>query len=94
MAHCGTELMRKQKAQRIHARRRAAERYGITLDSELRNALIAEIQRGVTTIMFRQSLRVSIHRVDLDGRVYRVVYDKRRKELVTFLPLDGDWGDV
>ncbi|HEX7277887.1 MAG TPA: hypothetical protein VF244_10975 [Acidimicrobiales bacterium] len=76
----------KRDAERLHARIRARERYGIELGEASRSAIIRSIQTGTSTIVERQTNRVSVHDVDLDGQVVRVVYDRARKELVTFLP--------
>lgn len=82
--------MNKQKAQRRHARIRALERAGIELSDAKRAEIIGLIRSGKSTMVQKQSLRVSVHDVTLrdgGGRV-RVVYDRKRHELVTFLPPD------
>ena len=81
-----TRRKRKDKALRVHSRRRAYERYGIELGPASRKAIVGAIQGGLSRPVERQSLRVTVHDVEFDGGVVRVVYDSRRKELVTFLP--------
>jgi hypothetical protein len=77
----------KREAQRVHAKRRAAERYGITLNHALHTELIAAIQTGRATFVRRQSHRVSLFDVTLPtGVTARVVYDRHRKALITVLP--------
>lgn len=79
--------MSKAKAQRRHARQRAMERYGIEVGRSTRTAVIDAIQSGRSTVVNRTSLRTTVHDVTLpDGDVVRVVYDKHRKEIATFLP--------
>ncbi len=73
-----------------HASRRARERYGFALGAETRRAIIKQIRSGCSTIVVKQSLRVSVHDVVLeDGCAMRVVYDRHRKEVVTVL--GADW---
>lgn len=71
----------KHIAQRIHAKKRAKERYGVDFTtSDLKN-LIDKIQNRKALLIEKQSLRLSVFKVD----IYYVVYDKKRKEIVTFL---------
>lgn len=74
---------------RAHSMQRAAQRYGVTLNGETRARIIAEIRGGRSRMVKRQSNRVTIHDLELDGKRLRVVYDRHRAELVTFLPLEG-----
>jgi hypothetical protein len=77
----------KAKAQQVHARRRAAERYSVVLSDSVRGSIVHAIQTNRTRLVERQSLRVSIHDVTLDdGLVIRVVYDRRTKQLASVLP--------
>lgn len=76
----------KAKAQRRHARVRAMERYGMELGPATRGRIIDAIRTGRSSMVERQTLRVSVHDVTIDERIVRVVYDRRRKEIVTFLP--------
>lgn len=78
----------KRDAQRRHARRRALERYGLELGAGTRARILEAIHTGRSKLVQRQSHRVVVHDVKLDGRTVRVVYDKSRGELVTFLPAD------
>ena len=79
--------MNKAKAERIHARRRALERYGVEMGPATRRRIVSAIQRGDATFVRRRSLRVSIFDVALgDVAPMRVVYDRKRKELITVLP--------
>jgi hypothetical protein len=62
------------------------ERYGIELNRIQRKELVKAIQRGDSTIIERQSHRVTVREV----QGMRVVYDQLRKEIVTFLPKEED----
>lgn len=80
----------KRAAQFEHARKRAMTRYGLRLTTEIHDELISKIHVAGSTLVERQSNRISVHDVKLDGQVYRVVYDNTRKVLVTFLYKDED----
>jgi len=77
---------KKQLSQRRHARHRAHERYGIDVVPGVRKEIIAKIRSGRSQPVETQSLRISVHDVEINGQIVRVVYDRQRKELVTFLP--------
>jgi hypothetical protein len=74
-------------AERIHAKRRALERYNLGLNREQLNELTQMIQQGKSRFLEKQSLRVSIHELQAFDRTLYVVYDKNRKTIITFLPL-------
>jgi hypothetical protein len=77
----------KREAQRRHAKRRAAERFGVNLNHALHTELVQAIQAGQATFVRRQSHRVSHFDVTLPtGQTARVVYDRHRKVLITVLP--------
>lgn len=78
--------MNKKRSEREHAKRRALERYDLTFTKTIRYALLDKIKRSDGTFLFRQSRRISIWEVDHENKKYRIVYDKDRKEIVTFLP--------
>lgn len=68
----------------LHAIRQGSARYGLSLVE------IAEVKtviaEGRSTLVEKQSNRVSVHDVKIGNRVVRAVYDRRRHEVVTFLP--------
>lgn len=74
--------------QRNHAKRRASERYNLQLNKDKFNELIAILQHNFTrSLVIKQSHRVSVHLLHLiDDSRYLVVYDNKRKTIVTFLP--------
>lgn len=76
--------MSKTIAQRIHAKRRASERYGLDLNKEKYDQL-CEFARSAT-VLERQSNRLTVRRIMMDGSPIRVVYDASRHQIVTFLP--------
>ena len=78
--------MDKKKSERIHAKRRALERYDLDFTKKIRNQLLDKIKRSDGTFLFRQSRRVSVWEVEHENKKYQIVYDRNRKEIVTFLP--------
>lgn len=76
--------MNKRKAQRIHAMRRGLERIGVLPNI---SALVRQIQTGQAQFVRRQSNRVTHWRMEIAGKPVIAVYDKRRKMIVTFLPV-------
>lgn len=86
----GTTAMRpKAHSERAHAMRRCSERYGYALREHEYHGIIRQIRDGTAEFSERQSHRVSVFFVRLpDGQRARVVYDRTRGELVSFLPLE------
>lgn len=86
----------KHKAQKIHSRRRAMERYGINPSRALHDEWVRRIQSGdfkQARPLEKQSVRLTVFQLEHDGEVVRVVYDKTRKQIVTVLPKDDPrWG--
>lgn len=76
----------KLKAERRHALRRFGERMGFGLTSESYADLIQLIQEGRGEFVRRQSLRVTVWRLVIDGEPVRIAYDKIRKQIITFMP--------
>ena len=78
--------MTKKKSENLHAKKRALERYNLTFTKAIRNHFKEQIQLNKGTFVSKQSRRVSLWDVDYSGETYRVVYDKQRHNIVTFLP--------
>lgn len=76
----------KAQTQRRHAIRRAHERHGLQLTRQDLNDIVRQIQSDKATFVERQSLRVSLFDVVVHERSVRVVYDRQRKTIVSFLP--------
>ena len=75
----------KRKALRVHAKRRASERYGLVLNNDQLDELARMIHAGQSRRIEKQSHRVEVHRLTWQGRAMVVVYDCQRKQIVTFL---------
>ena len=82
----------KARAQCLHVRRRAIQRLGVGLPPSAQREIVSLIQAGNTRLLDRQSLRISVHRVEYEGLTFPVVYDRLRHTLVTVLPLDAYQG--
>ncbi len=81
----------KAHAQRVHAKRRMVKRHGITLSRIGLKQIVDAIQnasRPQSKARFydRQSNRISRWHVEHEGKWYPVVYDGKRKTIVTVLP--------
>lgn len=76
----------KGDAQRDHCKRRFRERYGIDFNRHVRREFVKLIQHNQCHFIEKQSNRVSVWDVIYGGQVFRVVYDKERKNIVTVFP--------
>lgn len=84
----------KTEAQNKHAKQRALERYGIDLTRHKRQEIINKIQNGIAVLVRKQSHRVSIFSVKFEGQEVIVVYDRQRKTLASFLPIEAKYEDT
>ena len=78
--------MNKLQSERIHAKHRAKERFGLDLNRHDLRELVKQIQNGKAEHIETQSNRVSIKRVKFEDKFYTVAYDKNRQTIITFLP--------
>jgi hypothetical protein len=78
----------KAQSQRAHAKRRAEERYGLTLNRKDFEEVVQTIQRGGAKFLERQSRRVSIWKLVCQGTWIKVVYDNRRQTIASVLPME------
>jgi hypothetical protein len=85
--------MNKKFAQALHFHRRLYDRYKIVASPTLIDALLRIIKHDEKHVVIKQTNRVSIHIISLkliDKLLYLpIVYDKKRKSLVTVLPQDA-----
>jgi hypothetical protein len=80
----------KRVAQFLHARARARERYGLSLTWEDVDRIVKCIQqRQSVALVSRTCKRITVWDVLYEGRTVRVVYDRRERNLITFLPEGG-----
>lgn len=81
-------MVSKAEAQVVHAKRRASERYGLTLNRQSYGTIVKMIQEGRATFVRRVSNRISLFTVEYHNVPLAVVYDSLRHKVVTFLPPD------
>lgn len=73
----------KQRCQRRHAQKRAAERTGLNLGPKRQAEIIAMIQGGRAQFVRKDSNRITVFDVSFEQVTLRVCYDKQRKSLAT-----------
>ena len=84
-----TKRKSKKLSERIHARRRLKQRYEIDY-TVLRPQILKEVKQGKTITLEKQSIRVSLRLAKINGKIFKFVWDKERREVVTFLPIRQD----
>lgn len=83
----------KMQSQDIHARKRFFQRFNIILTKELKAHIVKMIQRGFATHVEKQTNRISLFDVYVEGKTVRVVYDKHRHNIVSALWPEGIDGE-
>lgn len=78
-------VLRKEESQRIHARVRAAERFGLNLVRRDIEAIVTEIREGRAEFLGRLSNRLTVFRLRYGEVDMKVVYDSSRKTLASVL---------
>lgn len=81
-------MLSKKAAQNKHAKKRAEERFGIKLNKTDIHQIVTCIQEKRDNVAFVKALsnRVSVWKIDFNNAVALALYDKHRKNIVTFLP--------
>lgn len=72
-----------------HAKKRAEERYGISLNKEARHEIVGMIQSNRAEFIGKQSNNRSLWRVQYQDQSLNVVYDKARSTMCTVLPKEA-----
>lgn len=89
MAGRRNKKMPKGKFLKRHAKTRAQQRYGVCLTSDDLREIVHKIQDQEARFEERRSNRVSVFRVEHNGDEFRVMYDRQRKQIATFIPLEN-----
>lgn len=79
--------MTKEKAIKIHAQRRFAERTNTKLDKELAKEIVKQIQKGKLKLLKRQSNRITVWLYTIQDTDYKLYYDSDRHLIVTIVPI-------
>jgi hypothetical protein len=69
-----------------HAKKRFAERFGMYANRQFRLRVLRLIWEGKSQLIRRRSNSRSVHLVLIDGVPVQVVYDKRRRRIITCFP--------
>lgn len=79
----------KKKAQKRHAKIRAIQRYNLPFTKDVEKEILNALANNRTKHIVKQSNRVSIHEYTFnDNKTVRFVYDRLRKTIVSFIPLE------
>ncbi len=73
-------------ARRMHARRRAEERYGLILHRRQLEEIAGLIRNGRAELLERQSHTRTKWRLSYQGRDLLVMYSSSTRQVITFLP--------
>lgn len=87
--------MNRRESIKAHAKLRAAQRYGLRFGDDSEAQIVAAIQNpkeSGAVFRWRTSNRSTVFDVPFRGQIVRVVYDKMRKAIVSFLPLPPEKG--
>ena len=77
----------KTKTLKHHSYIRAGQRYNIQLSRSVRKEIADQIHEGVSVLLEKQSNTRTVHLVGVNGKLLvPVVWDKKRHQVVTFLP--------
>lgn len=81
-------MLSKKAAQNKHAKKRAEERFGLKLNKTDIRQIVSCIQEKRDSVTFVKTIsnRISVWRVALNDAIALALYDKKRKNIVTFLP--------
>jgi len=79
----------KRKNQIKHFSKRCKERLGLDVNDNQYTQIINKIQKGRAKLIRKQSNTRTIWEIMFEGKLIKVVYDKKRKTAVTTFPLNG-----
>lgn len=84
--------MSKTETLRKHAKKRLAQRLGMTVNRHDLRAMVGLIQSNKAIFLERQSNRVTLWELEYGGEKFVAAYDKNRKVIITALTLDMYYG--
>jgi hypothetical protein len=73
----------------VHAKKRAEERYGVSLNKEARREIVQLIQTNQAKFVGKQSNTRTLWQVNYQNQNFNVVYDKARSSMCTVLPKEA-----
>lgn len=83
-------MVTKKAAQNLHAKRRAEQRFGVKLNKIDIRQIVTNIQEKRDCVSFVKKLsnRLSVWKVKFNEQEAFALFDKSRKNIVTFMPTD------
>lgn len=69
-----------------HTIQRLNERYDIIADRKLVKSLVKKIQQGESINKFVESTNYTVHDIEYEGKIIRLLYDRRTHTTATALP--------
>lgn len=87
---------KKKDSLRIHSLRRAMERFPDHAPGDLRQATLSAIKNDQSFRVFKSTNRVFVYDIwliDIDLLI-RVIYDKFRKEIITYIPFETNFVEI
>jgi hypothetical protein len=82
--------MKKKEAQYIHCRKRFIRRVRMDFTRAMNDQFVSKIKKAVfgnsgAVFLYRQSNRVTVWDIEHCGKIFKCVYDKNSKQIVTVL---------
>ena len=85
----------KEQCQRIHAKKRAKERFGIDLNRHEYAKLVEDINTRRAALVGKISKRIEVYVIYFkNGSKAHAIYDRTRKTIATFLPVSWQISDI
>ena len=81
--------LNKKKSEHRHAMKRFLERGLVQFSKNLNDIFISQIKSNKATFVRRSSIRVTVWDITYNDKIYRCVYDKFRKQIVTLLKVSS-----
>jgi len=77
--------LHKAAANNLHFKRRMLQRYGLVINQKIRREIIDTIKAQKSEFLERLSGTRTLHKLNIEGREIKVVYDSRHENMVTAL---------
>jgi len=77
-----------KKIRENHVKRRSMERFGIYLSRKDQEEIVRTIREGKAEFLKRESNAKKHFKVEYHGKIFRVVYNKKHRCLLTVLPIE------
>lgn len=87
-------MNRKKRGQRIHVKKRASERFGISLNRDNIKDLVHMIQKQLGTFVMKISGSKTSWVLSYKQNKFYVAYDKNTKNIATVMPLEYAVSDL